>query len=188
MPEKNTIINITENASDYTVFESIYRLYFSRLKAYACKFVSEKEAEDIVHDTYIYVWQKRESIEYGERFFYYMIRAVHNGCINCINRHLREDEYNVDYRLRLLKSEFYTNELESVSRKLYDDELRQAINNAVNSLPQRCQEIFRLSYYNDLKAKEVAEVFNISVRTVEAQIYKALKILRGKLKQFYEEY
>ncbi|MDE5554894.1 MAG: sigma-70 family RNA polymerase sigma factor, partial [Muribaculaceae bacterium] len=61
-------------------------------------------------------------------------------------------------------------------------EIHQGLRDALAELPEKCRQVFVLSYVNNLKSKEIAEVMNISVRTVEAHIYKALKLLRSRLK------
>ena len=68
-----------------------------------------------------------------------------------------------------------------VIKRIEDQELRKEIQNAINELPDKCKEVFKLSYLHDMKNKEIADILGISLRTVEAHMYKALKLLRGRL-------
>jgi len=68
-----------------------------------------------------------------------------------------------------------------VIRRIEDKELRKEIHDAINELPDKCKEVFKLSYLHDMKNKEIADILGVSLRTVEAHMYKALKYLRGRL-------
>ena len=171
---------------DYDIFKSIYVAFYPRLKTYAEKYVDAEEAGDIVQDAFLYVWSRKEELQYGERFFNYMLKSVHNACMNAVKRHYLERGKAEDH-IRLMKARYSETSLDQISRYIYDNEIYNTIESAVSALPPRCAEIFRLSYYNRLKAKEIAFSMNISVRTVEAQIYKALKLFIARLKQFCEE-
>ena len=71
--------------------------------------------------------------------------------------------------------------INEVIKKIENQELRQEIFEAINELPDKCKEVFKLSYLHDMKNKEIADTLGISLRTVEAHMYKALKFLRERL-------
>ena len=77
--------------------------------------------------------------------------------------------------------EFYQPDSNDVVKRIEDRELRKRLAEAINELPDKCKMVFKLSYLHDMKNKDIAETMGISLRTVEAHMYKALKILRGKL-------
>lgn len=79
------------------------------------------------------------------------------------------------------RAEFYQPDNNEVIRKIEDRELRKEIHDAINELPDKCKEVFKLSYLHDMKNKEIADVLGVSLRTVEAHMYKALKFLRNRL-------
>ena len=79
------------------------------------------------------------------------------------------------------RAEFYQPDNNEVIRRIEDKELRKEIHDAINELPDKCKEVFKLSYLHDMKNKEIADILGISLRTVEAHMYKALKYLRGRL-------
>lgn len=71
---------------------------------------------------------------------------------------------------------------DDTQRDIENSEIGKEMRQAIDQLPDRCREVFVLSYLNDVKNKDIAEAMNVSVRTVEAQMYKALRFLRDKLK------
>ena len=79
------------------------------------------------------------------------------------------------------RAEFYQPDNNEVIRRIEDKELRKEIHDAINELPDKCKEVFKLSYLHDMKNKEIADILGVSLRTVEAHMYKALKYLRGRL-------
>ena len=79
------------------------------------------------------------------------------------------------------RTEFYQPDNNEVIRRIEDRELRKEIHDAINELPDKCKEVFKLSYLHDMKNKEIADTMGVSLRTVEAHMYKALKLLRDKL-------
>lgn len=92
-------------------------------------------------------------------------------------------EYGAYYRERIaaLGSSYYAPDNSPVVQKLYNDDLRASLDAAIESLPPKCREVFRLSYIEDLSNREIGEQLGISPRTVENHMYAALKQLRRKL-------
>jgi RNA polymerase sigma-70 factor (ECF subfamily) len=171
-------INISqESLGDRNFFEKVFREYFVPLTYYAHKFVRDGDtAKDIVHAVFISIWEKAESIQLDRPLKSYLYTAVHNRCLNHIRDHSRfhaEDAGDVDY----------INELSASDHdRIEEQETESRILEAINKLPERCAEIFRLSRFEELKYSEIAERLGISVKTVENQMIKALKILREELK------
>ena len=77
--------------------------------------------------------------------------------------------------------EFYQPDSNDVVKRIEDRELRKELSEAINELPDKCKTVFRLSYLHDMKNKEIADTMGVSLRTVEAHMYKALKFLRERL-------
>ncbi len=161
------------------VFDRIYHEYAARLVVFARRFVTEKFAEDIVQDVFVRVWQQGRFRLPSEELSRYLYRSVLNACRNSIRHELVVSRYvsaprlqslrlgEVEYELRILDEP--RNEREDVLRAL------------IEQLPERCREVFRLSWYEDLKSAEIAERLGISHRTVDAQLYKALRFLRERM-------
>ncbi len=163
---------------DKQAFELIFNENYALLCAYAARFVNEDEqAEEIVQEVFVKFWEKCESIDPDSSIKSYLYRSVHNTCLNYIKHQKVKDAYR----------EYVTNYHSVASDKndlaAEQQELIQLIREEIEKLPPRCSEIFKLSRYEGLKYQEIAEHLQISVKTVEVQMGKALRILRDKFRQ-----
>lgn len=162
---------------DEVYFEQIFKKYYFALCFYAQKYVKSYEvAEEIAQDVFLKLWEKREQLEITSSLKAYLFRATHNFSINYLNHKKIENKYKLFYTNVLKELELSHNE------NYYEPDFEDKIEKAIESLPKKCQEIFKLSRFDFLKYSEIAEKRGISIKTVEAQISKALKILRKKLK------
>lgn len=164
---------------DETAFEMIFKTYYEPLCNYAFTFILDRdEAEEIVQATFLNVWEKRGTIAIETSLKAYLYRAIRNSCLNVIKhtnikrKHAAETVFVSD------KSH------EAVSQSVISSELDQKIGDALMVLPEQCRLVFRMSRFEDLKYAEIAEQLNISIKTVENQIGKALKIMREELKEY----
>lgn len=169
-----------------TVFEMLFQTYYRRMCAYAVSFVSQNDlAEDIVSDTFIRLWEKRETLDITASVSSYLFQSVKNSCINYLNREksrkntISENEIN----LLNLKITYPISDKYPLS-DLIGRELEEKIKAEVEKLPEQCREIFCLSRFENLSHKEVAEKLQISENTVKVQIYRALIKLRIGLKDY----
>ena len=101
------------------------------------------------------------------------------------HREVRENYKTMQQELHLKRVAFYQPDNNEVMKKIENKELRNEIVAAINELPDKCKLIFKLSYLQEMKNKTIAEMMGCSQRTVEAHVYKALKILRNKLDNLY---
>lgn len=161
---------------------SLFRKYYSGLLFYATRLVGEEEAEDIVQDVFVELWKRRGSIEMGEQIQALLYRSVYTKALNLLKHKVIVSQYNIlEEELHNRRIEFYQPDNSDVIKKIENKELYVEINTAINELPDKCKKIFKLSYLHNLKNKEIADVMGISLRTVEAHMYKALKFLRKRL-------
>lgn len=132
--------------------------------------------EDIVQDVFLEIWKKRQQLNVTISFKAYLRRAAVNKSLNFIRsrRLVFEEEDTI--------KETFIDEADS-QRDLEVDELKLVITEAVDSLPEKCRLVFSLSRFEELSYKEIAAQLSISVKTVENQISKALKILRIAVKE-----
>lgn len=179
----NRGLEIIPDKQDKTSFDAFFKKYYPRLTAYACIFVESQAAEDLVQDLFVYLWENAGSVKIHTSIDAYLFKAVHLRCLNQIKQkktrdhhHKLIEDYISEFELRL----FDPDKNESI-RKLFMEEIKEEINAAIDSLPEKCREVFMLSYIYDLKNKEISEVLGISLSTVENHIYNALKVLRQKL-------
>ena len=162
------------------IFEETFRKYYQSLCNYANSILKEMdEAEEVVQNLFLSIWEKRCDLEISISLKSYLYRAVHNHCLNRI-KHLKIREAYQQYA-----TNFYDASYESVSQTVMKNELELKINEeAIKKLPQQCQLIFRMSRFEELKYHEIAEKLELSPKTIENQIGKALKILRFELSEY----
>lgn len=161
------------------IFEVIFRKHYQPLCNYACGILKDMDdSEEIVQQIFTKLWEQRSEIEITVSLKSYLYRAVHNTCLNRI-KHLKIQE---TYRQHV--GEFLETNHDSVTDILDGKELEQRIANAIEKLPDQCKLIFRMSRFEELKYQEIANQLGLSVKTIENQIGKALKILRLELSDY----
>jgi RNA polymerase sigma-70 factor, ECF subfamily len=175
---ENQLID-TLKAGDITAFEMLFRTYYQPLCNYAFTFVQDHdEAEEIVQSTFMQVWEKRESIEIRTAVKPYLYAMVRNACLNVL-KHEKVKQQHVAVEMA-----FGERSIESVSRTVMASELESRIYKAMEVLPEQCRLVFKLSRFEELKYAEIAEQLEISIKTVENHMGKALKIMREQLKDY----
>ena len=135
------------------------------------------DAKEIVQDVFINLWNKRETISSEKSVKSYLFTSVKNRCFNFIRD-------NKKFRSNVLDIDIADYEVTFENDSFSEPELQTKINNAINKLPEKCRQVFKLSRIEELKYKEIADKLSISVKTVEAQMSKALKVLRKELKEY----
>lgn len=161
------------------VFEQTFRKYYQSLCNYANGILKDlDEAEEIVQNLFMGIWEKKDDLEINISLKSYLYRAVHNHCLNKI-KHLKVREEYQNY-----STAFYDSSVEAVHQTVIKNELEEKIKDAIEKLPEQCKIIFRMSRFDELKYNEIAEQLDISPKTVENQIGKALKILRNELAEY----
>jgi RNA polymerase sigma-70 factor (ECF subfamily) len=162
-------------------FDDLCRKNYASLLSYARLFVPVHIAQDVVQDALLSVWKRRDKIDLDSSLGNYLLRAVYNRCLNIIKRNKVSSRYVDSYRNKitsLLCTDYLDPDKNPVISKIYSSDLRKTLDSAISSLPDRCAEVFRLSYEEHYSEKEISEILGISVRTVETHIYNALKRLR----------
>lgn len=161
---------------DKEAFELIFNEYFGIMVLYANRFMdTREEAEEVAQDVFVKFWEKCHTLSVDSSIKSYLYRSVHNSCLNALKHEKVKDSYR-QHVIQYLESSY----LDHV--EINDpDTLRDRISTEIDKLPPRCSEIFKLSRYEGLKYQEIAEHLGISVKTVEVQMGKALKILRNTL-------
>jgi len=160
---------------DERSFELLFRKFFPVLMRFARKFLpDEDDAREVIHQVFINLWEKRDEVDTSTPFKSYLFTSVHNRCLNRI----RDKKKFADEEMPDLAGE--TN----VETHMEAMELESKIRQVIGTLPEKCREIFELNRFEGLKYAEIAEKLGISVKTVENQMSKALKILREKLAEY----
>jgi len=162
--------------SNQGVFEMVFKYYYSGLVVYADQIINNTSvSEDIVQSIFMKLWETRQTLEIRS-FRAYFIQCVKNRCID----HLRSCEVKNKYNTLNIVSDQAANEDDLWLRSELDELIQQAI----DKLPPRCREIFMMSRIESMKTAEIADKLNLSGRTVETQISKALRILRVELAEY----
>lgn len=163
---------------EITAFEMIFKSYYQPLCNYAYSYLQDREeAEEVVQSTFLSVWEKKDSLEVRslKSYLYAMVR---NASLNMI-KHQKVKQRHAGEELALSpQSE------EAVDNMMASTELEKRIATALTFLPEQCRLIFKLSRFEELKYAEIADQLNLSIKTVENQMGKALKIMREQLKDY----
>jgi RNA polymerase sigma-70 factor, ECF subfamily len=166
-------------AGDTTAFEMIFRTYYQPLCNYAYTFLQDKEeAEEIVQTTFLSVWEKKQALAIRTAVKPYLYAMVRNACLNNI-KHEKIKQKHVVEEMALAPQGY-----DSVTNTLASSELESKIQHAMEQLPEQCRLVFKLSRFEELKYSEIATQLNISIKTVENHMGKALKIMREQLKDY----
>lgn len=166
--------------------EVIFKKYFLPLVKYAQLFVQVQPAEDIVQDVLVYLWENKKSIQIHTSLDAYLFRSVYQRCLSYLKRQnlLTKHHSQLEIELRQEEMRFFDTDQNEAIRSLFMNDLKKDLDTAIEALPERCRQVFELSFMRDLRNKEISEMLNISVNTVESHITNALKTLRAKLSRF----
>ena len=160
-------------------FKELYKSNAPMLIFYAGKYVNAIAAEDLVQDVFFKIWQKRTFLFLKEGIRTYLYRSVQHACLDYLKHQEVKGDYINTVTTQLKIEEIYYND--DPQSLFAEDERLELIYKEMDKLPEKCREVFTMSYLEERKTSEIAVLLNISTRTVEAQLYKALKILRGIL-------
>lgn len=171
--------------ADEQIFEKLFVDWYSPLHAYACSVLKDESlAAEAVQTVFTRLWEKREQLRVQASVKAYLYGSVYHECISWMRRERTRREYRSGV-LRRLGGQA-DRSLENASDKAEVRELEQQFQRALDELPEQCKAIFQLSRFSELKYREIAEQLGISVKTVETQMTKALKLLRRKLADYLE--
>lgn len=163
---------------DEKAFEAVFHQFYGSLCIYATQILHDDEAaEEIVQDLFVRIWEKRHRIEIETSIKNYLYRSVKNLCLN----HIKHNQIVLAHVSHMMADQTD----EAIPDSQLDEELLQRVENAIQALPDKRQEIFRLSREKGLKYREIADQLHISVKTVETQMGLAIKTLRDTLKDCF---
>jgi RNA polymerase sigma-70 factor (ECF subfamily) len=170
-------------SGDKKAYDELFKKFYPRLTGYACLFLEAQAAEDIVQDLFVYLWENSGSVKIHTSLEAYLFKAVYLRCLNQLKQRKTRNSHHDFLRdyLSEVQSRLFDPDANESIRKLFMEDLRDEIRSAIDSLPERCREVFMLSYIYKLKNKEISEVLGVSLSTVENHICNALKVLRRKL-------
>ncbi|MCK9304607.1 MAG: RNA polymerase sigma-70 factor [Bacteroidales bacterium] len=184
------IINLAKQIKfgDKNAFRQLYEAYFLKLEHFAVQYVIDfYAANDLVQNVFVILWEKRASIREDAGLIGYLYTMTRNHCLNYLNHKKTEKKYQQEiqeknereWRLNKCALEFFDYE------RLQENELRTIINKAIEELPETSREVFLMNRKGGLTYGEIAQKLNISDKTVEKRMSKALALLRISLKEYY---
>ena len=155
-------------------FETIFKSYYETMSLFAMRYVqSQAIAEEITQEVFVKLWSKQADIKINSSLKSYLYGAIRNACLNHL-KHQKVVQEHVAFELH--------NNATQVDDVVEYNELQEAVDSAIAKLPEKCREVFEMSRFEGKKYKDIAEALQISVKTVENQMGKALKVLRNELK------
>ncbi|MDR2928712.1 MAG: RNA polymerase sigma-70 factor [Cytophagaceae bacterium] len=156
-------------------FKQLYDEHYRRLAVFANTILSDSDlARSVVQDVFVTLYEKREEINIHTSLKSHLFQSVRNRCLNI----LKHDKITRIHHQRILDN---SSKIEKPFETLEYNELEKLITDVINSLPEQCKRIFRMSRYDNLSNQEIADHLVLSKRTVETQISKALKRLKEEL-------
>lgn len=174
------------NNGDSSEFRVLFDSFFPKLLSVACRFVGEEVARDIVQDTFLFYWEMKDCLEINQHRSF-LFKIVQNKCLN----HIKHEETVRAYEARVHIAELrmdYLNEktdANEIYRQIELQEIQVKLDEAIAKLPEKCAQAFRLRFFEEKSYKEIAELMNISHRTVEGHINRAIDRLKPLLQHLF---
>lgn len=165
------------------VFDSIFRRTYSRLYFYALSLLSdESDADDVVEEVFFELWGRMDEIDLDGNIEAFLYRAVYTRSVNVLKRrNVSAGRLAAIEDINNMRMEYYSGFNDDPLHSMENAELRRKIEDTIDMLPEKCRLVFRMSYLNGMRNNDIAEELQLSVRTVEAHMYRALRFLRERL-------
>ena len=158
--------------------DKMYRAYRIRLCLFAYRMVhSLDDAEDIVHNVFLNIFEKEGSFNNIVDLKPYLYRSVHNACINHLKKSQKIPQTSTQEPVNLDEEDYLVKRIE--------DEVLWELAQAVESLPSKCREVFKLGYMKHMSNEQIAAELNISINTVKSQKQRAKQLLKEQLKDLF---
>ena len=172
--EQVTITAVKEGSVD--AINLCFDLYYAALCSTANYYVKQPTiAEEIVQGVFVDFWINRATISVNSSVKGYLMTSVKHDCLDFLKHKKIEEHYADHFKDEMMDS------YEDIFDVLINKDLQQALNNAINKLPTQCREIFLMSRFKYMPYKDIATTLSLSVKTIENQMSKALKVVRTEL-------
>lgn len=177
-PLLNKLINRIALYDDAAAYKELFLLYHSRLVHFSYSITQSKEsAEEVVSDVFLKLWIKRATLTRVENFHLYIYIITKNLSINSLLKNKKEKSFSIDETVTEFKSIYPDPEQMLITAEMFN-----RIRVAVTGLPPKCQLIFKLIKEDGLKHREVAQLLNLSLKTVENQMTIALRKISNSIR------
>ena len=166
------------SAVSISAYENAFKSHFKALHGYAYSIVKDDiMAEEMVQNVFFKLWKNKESININQSLTAYLYRSVYYESLN----YIKHEKIKAEHRSHAARN---TDNAENASERLKLKDLRSNLEVALKKLPEQCRTVFQMSRFEEMKYMEIAAKLGISVKTVENQMGKALRILRTELIDF----
>jgi RNA polymerase sigma-70 factor (ECF subfamily) len=156
---------------DEPAYKEVFFTYYTPLLRFAQTFVNDRQwAEEIVSDVMMKIWEKRKDLPSITNLRVYLYISTKNTALNYLSKQKKVEIVSIE----LLNIDFPSNML-NPEQLMISAEMMRRINNAINALPSRCKLVFKLVKEDGLPYKEVADILNISIKTIDNQLAIALR-------------
>lgn len=178
MHERDTIRRL--KSGDDQAFELLYYKYFRKLCAFTNKYLNDYEAtQEVVQEVFFNIWKNRSDLDANKSITSYLFQLAKNKSLNIIKHSQVKDKY-----LNVIKTAYLAGDFIDSHDSLLAKEIEMKTQKVIDSLPEQCRKIFLMSRHEGKKHKEIAEELDISVKTVETQIGRALNVFRKELREY----
>lgn len=169
---------------EQNTFKDTFKMFYKPLFHLSLHYLEDKdEATDVVQEAFLKLWNIRHELMVGSNLKNFLFTLVKNNCLNILKR--RQILLKHHEKIRWQEMQYQYESLSRMSDNYLEfQELKEKIDLAIQKLPEHCRIVFEMSRFEDLKNGEIAEKLNISQKTVESHLTKALKILRNELNDY----
>lgn len=172
---------------DKEFFRKLFELYYQRLFLYARSYLNDDhDAEDVVQEMFIHLWEKRKDLVIFTSISSYLYRAIHNRCIQQLRHKKVVDDYQEIQQLKIREAEIIYHRINDFSfSEQQINEIQEIYDHTCNLLPDKTKEIFHLSREDDRSNKEIAGLLGVNIKTVEYHMTKALHTFRNAFRDYF---
>lgn len=171
-------------SGDESSFERVYHYYYPRLNYFAKQYLPDAEtSKNIVQDVFTELWDRRNTLQNDTNLNAWLFTVTRNKSLKVISHLKSRQNYDNHIKSRQLAVN-YSSLADFDTSNLVFEELQAQIKSGLEKLTPACRKVFEMSRFEDKKNREIAEELNLSIKTVEAQISKALRSLKDDLKDY----
>jgi len=164
------------------IFENIFRYYFQPLLEFAYYYVNdEQDSENIVQDVFMHLWRHKENLKSDIDLKAYLYAAIKNKSLN-YKRHQKIEKQYTELKI------YIPDTIEMPDETVHRKDIEQAIEKAIQELPEKRRIIFCMHRFEKITYKEISQIYCISIKTVETQIRRALLFLEKQLSIFLHSF